>query len=666
MTQVLHFALGPVQGFIAEARRTRDLWAGSFILSLLSAHAMLAIKANGGEITFPEVEEDELFSALSGGNASPYVGSLPNRFKADVSTVASNPGEICKQAVMSAWTSLAQTVWEQVVKEQAPLSAKNGQAAWEIWQRQVVSFWDMNWVFGNDPRDGSDSAWLDLRKNWRTHNIHRGAAEGGDHCRMMGDFQEISGFDRVREKDAQTAFWTGMCEAQGNTLDLQKDERLCAIALIKRFFPVLASKNGHGIQGALPFVPGGKDVDIRHWPSTSYIAALPWLKAARNLNEEDLNRLPAACRLEFGGSFLAELRSSRLFKFPQREKLFSLDGHLLHEDGIKTYVKEAVKTGAISEVQAASATKKITKALRETGYKIGKDNTRLASEFYAVICMDGDEIGKRLKTDQTLIKKALPIFTERAKTLLQPGNPYLGTLVYAGGDDVLALLPVDTAIHAALDLRVAYDAAFDEARNSAPHSGAEFTLSGSIVYSHFKNPLSSVLRQSHYFLDTVAKDGNGRNSLAIAVLKPGGVAAEWVTTFDGPTGRIATLEQLGAARLGRTGTSRLSGGFFHGFQQKYRKLFTLNQEDADTTVSVDDMLTPLLMREIRRAFGGANAAEINIGELTTKVENILRPQENTENTTRIKRGVAFGGGLVARFLSKEGRQDLISEGESAP
>ncbi|MEZ5479145.1 MAG: type III-B CRISPR-associated protein Cas10/Cmr2 [Thiolinea sp.] len=28
-----HFTLGPVQSFVAQARRTRDFWAGSFILS---------------------------------------------------------------------------------------------------------------------------------------------------------------------------------------------------------------------------------------------------------------------------------------------------------------------------------------------------------------------------------------------------------------------------------------------------------------------------------------------------------------------------------------------------------------------------------------------------------------------------------------------------------
>ncbi|MCB1813240.1 MAG: hypothetical protein KDK04_16180, partial [Candidatus Competibacteraceae bacterium] len=39
------FTLGPVQGFVAQARRTRDFWAGSFILSWLSGVAMRAVQA---------------------------------------------------------------------------------------------------------------------------------------------------------------------------------------------------------------------------------------------------------------------------------------------------------------------------------------------------------------------------------------------------------------------------------------------------------------------------------------------------------------------------------------------------------------------------------------------------------------------------------------------
>jgi CRISPR-associated protein Cmr2 len=93
----LHFTLGPVQGFVARARRTRDLYAGSFLLSYLAGRAMYAVIRAKGEIIFPAVYDgnkqisDPLLKAImtvAEGKGTvepvPVIGTLPNRFKADV------------------------------------------------------------------------------------------------------------------------------------------------------------------------------------------------------------------------------------------------------------------------------------------------------------------------------------------------------------------------------------------------------------------------------------------------------------------------------------------------------------------------------------------------------------------------------------------------------
>jgi len=87
-----HFTLGPVQSFVAQARRTRDLWAGSFLLSWLSGQAMKAVLDQGGKIIFPRVTDangtpvDPMLKAIIGinGAPTPQIGSIPNRFKAEV------------------------------------------------------------------------------------------------------------------------------------------------------------------------------------------------------------------------------------------------------------------------------------------------------------------------------------------------------------------------------------------------------------------------------------------------------------------------------------------------------------------------------------------------------------------------------------------------------
>ena len=92
-SHVLHFTIGPVQGFIGQARRTRDLWAGSFLLSCLAGMAMRAIEDAGGKVVFPRIDDDPLYKVLKWDEAAdrpqangdgPVIGSLPNRFKAEI------------------------------------------------------------------------------------------------------------------------------------------------------------------------------------------------------------------------------------------------------------------------------------------------------------------------------------------------------------------------------------------------------------------------------------------------------------------------------------------------------------------------------------------------------------------------------------------------------
>ena len=88
MTRHLHISLGPVQGFVAQARRTRDLWGGSYLLSLLAAHAMHGARQAGGSIIRPLVDNDRLLQWVErdsdAGSAPPELGSLPNQFTVEL------------------------------------------------------------------------------------------------------------------------------------------------------------------------------------------------------------------------------------------------------------------------------------------------------------------------------------------------------------------------------------------------------------------------------------------------------------------------------------------------------------------------------------------------------------------------------------------------------
>ena len=54
MTHLFLFTIGPVQSFIAQARKTRDLYAGSRLLSELVLTGMDVFVKYGGEVIFPK------------------------------------------------------------------------------------------------------------------------------------------------------------------------------------------------------------------------------------------------------------------------------------------------------------------------------------------------------------------------------------------------------------------------------------------------------------------------------------------------------------------------------------------------------------------------------------------------------------------------------------
>ena len=87
----------------------------------------------------------------------------------------------------------------------------------------------------------------------------------------MGDWQEISGFVRGRQRHLQDSFWTELQRTVGR-LDIRDGERLCAVALVKRLFPKLgATRQERAI---------GWRLGAANWPSTAYMAAVPWLMHA--------------------------------------------------------------------------------------------------------------------------------------------------------------------------------------------------------------------------------------------------------------------------------------------------------------------------------------------------------------------------------------------------
>ncbi len=524
MTLRLDIAIGPVQGFVAQSRRTRDLWGSSYLLSFLAGHAMHGAEKAGGRVVRPVVKDDALYRWTGDDRTgeSPGIGSLPNRFAVDVEAEAEPVARAAAAALRKAWAQVCDAVWGEFVAE----ACERGAGTRAIWDRQINAFWEVVWTAGT-VHDGL----LDRRKHWRSHVP---PAEPGDKCTIMHDLQELSGHVRSMGRAGQVAqdcFWKHLRGRVG-ALDLRENERLCAIALIKRLFPRVA-------EDAL----GWRVVERVRWSSTVHIAARPWLRQAETW-EPDLARDYAEQVKRFAPTGVL---SERQPPWPGLDRSAAGDFHLLdanwfHREAVESEGLCPLKANAGDEVRDT-----LVKALKTIYCAKDQDGQRLGSpsSFYALLLADGDRLGRLVsEVGGEQVGRALAAVMAKAPKIV---GDHGGETVYAGGDDVLAMLPVPGALQCAAELAECYCSAFEHK--------AEATLSASVVFVHIRQPLGSAIRDAHRLLDDVAKGDNGRNSLAVGVLKPGGLNSQWATTWhrvrpDGSAESSVALLQALADRLG--------------------------------------------------------------------------------------------------------------------
>lgn len=621
---ILHFTLGPVQSFVGQARRTRDLWAGSFLLSYLAGHAMKEVIDKGGRVAFPAVQDDnggatdELLKGILNSNPhdGPKIGSLPNRFKAEVPE-GFDP-EDCEKAVHEAWRRVANAVWGEYV---APVQ-ESGKETRSIWERQVAGFWDMSWVIGEDPGDRSDNAWLDRRKNWRTYQP---PLEPGDKCTLMGSWQELSGYVRSRERRNQDAFWKAVRNEAGS-LDLGDNERLCAIALIKRLFP------------NIPETTVGWKLAVKSWPSTPYMAAVPWIEeACEQPKAKEYLRLVEAseARRWAFGEYNADLRCLQ-----NAGRFAKLDGNFFH--------RTALENERATPDLGSEHRRKLLEKLGELNDAVG----RPSSPFYALLLMDGDSLGKLLqntKLDPGDVSWALAEFTGGVDPTV---NEHCGRTVYAGGDDVLALLPLDRALETAAALRGKYLNAFNEVLEDDRPTGDDgeplsTTISAGLVFAHYHTSLRAVMKEAHRLLDEVAKDRNGRDSIAVSVLTGGGRTVEWVSGWDESPGGEAITAEL--QELGDALDEQFAGRFFYNVRQRFGELIGDDGNELIEGLDAQMLLTAEYLKSGERGDAKREEAGERVGQLLKVCRKRRGGEPADENTLDVS------GALLVRFLATKGR-----------
>ena len=286
---IFEFSIGPVQSFVAQARRTRDFWAGSYLLSWLTGVGINSVLRadQHAEAIFPSIQggvADWVVKGAPENSREARIARLPNHARFRV-TEGFDPDTVARD-IHAAWRALAGLVWEADIEPiwtgadtTAIRSARSDVK--RVFDRQVASWFEVAWTIAGTPQ-------LAQRKAWRTHFRPN---EPGRKCTVMNGLQELSA---CQWADDQRAFWQAVAEHTREPL--RENERLSAIAWIKRR---LAKHMGRLPPTTLPsglvLAPSVLPTGV---PSVAYLAVAPWL--ARCL----VCRLERTCwHIFIGGGF---------------------------------------------------------------------------------------------------------------------------------------------------------------------------------------------------------------------------------------------------------------------------------------------------------------------------------------------------------------------------
>ena len=570
---MLMFTIGPVQSFIEAARKTEDLWMGSYILSYLVATAMEKMQGNGVEIIYPAVGIESPFEFW--GDRDCTTPSFPNLFLAIGSGISQNDlvirAEEAEKSVKSEFETMAKRVLDEAFKASRPWRYTHVK---RIFERQIPGFFDIYWVITEEKNGQTYGDWyaytagsLAAIKNCRTF---KQTLEFGRKCSLDGT-REILHQEKNESVDQAMKWWEDF--AKSTPRHCRQKEALCAVSLTKRMGrdylrtqSVFKEEFDEGFSsGSLSF------------PSTSEVATAAF--------KERLRCKP--CALGVYADFVKEVkklrdRSGKSADIPMIPPLpkssdflhhnNNIDGEWLYEETYNdSYLDRYYNIDAKKEETQIQTCKELHSKLVQSLGEPGK--------YYAVIALDGDDMGEKnreAKSKEEHAKRSnqLMKYANRVRRIAE--EKHLGKLTYAGGDDLLALANLNDLLPMLRKLRKRFP---------------KFTTaSAGVCIAHNKMPLTDVIRHARR-MEKEAKKVGGKDAFGVALFKRSGNISEMVTKWNYGDLEVLNVGQK-LAKLLRE--DEISKRFLYTFREAFTKIIG---DERDLMI---DLPSELVDKEFKR------------------------------------------------------------------
>lgn len=461
---LLSIAVGPVQEFIASGRKLRDLWYGSDLLSELSKAVVRSLSAQGCEPIFPTVTDPSEITPNSDLIvANKILARVPSGL--DPRSILTQ----AKQDYLQYWQQLCTKILNSIPSDSIDK---------DLYEAQVRDFGEFygSWTIIN----GSYPASRRLTE------------------------QLLAGRKSLREFQAPT--WNGAGLAKSSLDGIRENVVVHPQNLIRQFL----LKKGEKLD-ALGIVKrkGVHNKPRRQWPkfdNLSEVAVQPYLSGlSKDDKAQEIIRTPDLTQ------FLAKYNIS-----PPPEA----EGHPFLPKGFQ---EEWLLPACQAEIEREYAVKddpvwkKLTNEIHQLHQYAGQPQP-----YGCLLVGDGDHMGKTLDALETVedhkrFSLAMNRFARAMQTLVPD---YGGGLIYSGGDDVMAYLPLHTGLACTCAIQKLFTESMAEAcQETMVKSPPTFSAGLAIVHHHM--PLHSALALARRS-EKMAKNQGGRNSLAIIQAKRAG------------------------------------------------------------------------------------------------------------------------------------------------
>ncbi|WP_110513131.1 type III-B CRISPR-associated protein Cas10/Cmr2 [Herpetosiphon llansteffanensis] len=594
---LLLISIGPVQDFIASARRTRDLWFGSWLLSEMAKAAAKSIYETQGKEALIFPYPTNLPQDLEPNSAF----NVPNKILVKIKDDPKVQAVLAHQALTTRLNEIREGAFAKVTGRFEQTQA----------EEQIDALVEFNWVslpLSSDAKYGETRKQLEhlmaARKNTRNFgkvtwgdNVPKSSIDGERESVINERFYPPAGLVNTSPEYAKIV--ANLYRNYG----INVGERLSGVDILKR----------HGYTTI--------NSDQTRFLSTSHMAAGSFFERLELVNKqlfrkafnEYLRKLPWRTR-----------KSERLMHKEPQSLLGYYDGSLLFTERFN----DTLEGDDLSDAQKALET-----FYRDLGIK------QRPIPYYAILHADGDAMGSVINFQSDLIKhqaisKQLTLFAGAVKTIVD--SEFQGALVYSGGDDVLAFLPLHTVLACAKQLATTFAELLGEFKNE---EGCSPTLSVGIAIVHHLEPLSDALELARA-AEKKAKGIAGKNALAINLSKRGGadriIAGSWVNA----EGKLPLYERL-------------------------KKLIEWHQVDQiplgfafelhDLSIRLKDLPAEIFRAEAKRIIerkhtsNGVKVAD-GIAEQLLKIVNDLLEDENTKPHSIIQQFADEV--IIAEFIDK--------------